>query len=103
MTRRLSPTGARGRRRADDRSPASSPSTLTTAIALALLLAGGCHRFEPYEEPAPGSPPTERETQILGGDVGDPRFLERWRRCTRYYSETTCYRDVYGGGGMGRD
>jgi|GEM_PF-5128148 hypothetical protein len=68
------------------------------AVALSLLCAA-CSGWEPYQPPEPGSPPTEDEMRILGGDVGDREFLERWRKCTRYASDTSCYREFYGGGG----
>jgi hypothetical protein len=65
------------------------------AAAVAAAMAAGCQGVEP--PPDLDAPPTEHEKRVLGGDAYDSYFLNAWRKCTRFASDYTCRRKIYGG------
>lgn len=62
---------------------------------LIVALLGGCGgQTQPLDLDAP---PTAREKRNLGPDAYDDYFLTTWRKCTQWYSDDTCRRQMYGG------
>ncbi len=73
-----------------------SPTRRTVLLAaLALPFAAGCQGAAPPLDLS--APPTEYERRVLGVDAYNDYFLTMWRKCTRYASEGTCHKQMYGG------
>ncbi|MBK8908383.1 MAG: hypothetical protein IPM60_10895 [Rhodospirillales bacterium] len=64
------------------------------ALLIAALLGGCGGQAQP---PDLDAPPTVREIRSLGPDANDEYFLTAWRKCTQWYSDDTCRRQIYGG------